>query len=79
MVALTKEEIAFLDALCGTGRGHVSERHLKELLAAEGFTDESFASVKRRLLFAGYVGSIYGNLTLEKRDYRGVAAEPSTF
>jgi hypothetical protein len=72
---LDKEELLFLDTLFDCGRGHVSEANLKQRLMVHGFNEERYSAVKRRLLFARYIGSIYGNITLEKRDYRAVSVE----
>jgi len=74
-MTLTEEEILFLDTLCGFGYGHATERNVKAKLLELGFDDARFAAVKRRLLFSGYIGSIYGNLTLEKKDYREKVSE----
>jgi hypothetical protein len=35
--------------------------------------ESTYNVVKRKLLFARFIGSIYGNLTLEKRDCADVA------
>lgn len=75
MPKLERDDLLFLDALRGSGRGSCSEAGLKERLREEGFSDEKYASVKRKLLFARYIGSVYGNITLEKRDYREVSVE----
>jgi hypothetical protein len=77
-VALTEEEILFLDTLCGFGYDHATEKNIKAKLLELGFDDAKFAVVKRRLLFSGYIGSIYGNLTLEKKDYREKVSEGQT-
>jgi len=72
---LTKEELLFLDTLCDCGHGHVSEANLKNRLIDHGFTEERYKAVKMKLLFSRYIGSVYGNITLEKKDYRGITAE----
>ncbi len=72
---LTEDEILFLDTLQGCGFGHVSEGKLREKLQDHGMAESTYNTVRRRLLFARYIGAIYGNLTLEKKDYRPLEAE----
>ncbi len=71
---LTEDDLLFLDTLGGCGFGHVSEPNLKARLQERGMAESTYNSVRRKLLFAGFIGSVYGNLTLEKKDYR--PAEP---
>jgi len=42
---------------------------LKIKLFKYGIDEEQFVTIKRRLLFNGYIGSVYGNITLEKKNY----------
>jgi hypothetical protein len=74
-MTLTEEDILFLDTLSGFGYGHATEKNVKAKLLELGFDEARFAAVKRRLIFGGYIGSVYGNLTLEKKDYREEVAE----
>jgi len=74
-MTLTEEEILFLDTLSGFGHGHATEKNVRPKLLELGFDDARFTAVKRRLLFGGYIGSVYGNLTLERKDYREEVAE----
>ncbi len=64
---LTEYDFLFLDVLASFGRNYVSEINLKSKLFEIGFNDESFTQTKRKLLFRGYIGLIYGNITLEKK------------
>jgi hypothetical protein len=67
---LTEDDLLFLDTLQGCGFDHVSEGKLKEKLQEHGMAESTFNAVRRKLLFARFIGAIYGNLTLEKKDYR---------
>ncbi|MBN1682883.1 hypothetical protein JW865_04950 [Candidatus Bathyarchaeota archaeon] len=64
---LSESERLFLDTLSKYGLGHVTENNLKLKLVGMGFDEEDFNKIKRKLLFRGYIGLIYGNITLEKK------------
>ncbi len=72
---LTEDELLFLDTLQGCGFGHVSEGKLREKLQDHGMAESTYNTVRRKLLFARFIGSVYGNLTLEKLDYKPLEAE----
>ena len=76
MAKLTSDELLFLDTLSECGHSHVSDTHLKTSLAALGINEEKYMRIKMKLLFARYIGSIYGNVTLEKKNYRELTAVP---
>lgn len=75
MAKLTTDELLFLDTLFDCGHDHVSDAQLKTRLLSMGFSEETYGKVKMKLLFARYVGSVYGNVTLEKKNYRELTAE----
>lgn len=72
---LTKDDLLFLDTLHGCSFDHVSEANLKVRLQEHGMAESTYNAVRRKLLFARFIGSVYGNLTLEKKDYRPLEAE----
>ena len=76
MAKLTTDELLFLDTLYDCGHNHVSDAQLMARLLSMGFSEEKYGKVKIKLLFARYVGSVYGNVTLEKKNYRELTAEP---
>ena len=67
---LTEDDLLFLNTLHECGFDHVSEANLKIRLLEHGMTESTFNTIRRKLLFARFIGSVYGNLTLEKKDYR---------
>ena len=69
-IELTEDDLLFLDTLHGCGFDHVSEGNLKGKLQEHGMAESTYNAVRRKLLFARFIGSVYGNLTLEKKDYR---------
>lgn len=64
---LSDYDYLFLDVLSSFGLDHVSEINLKSKLLSMGFNEDTFNQTKRKLLFRGYIGFIYGNITLEKK------------
>jgi len=64
---LSEYDSLFLDALLNFSLDYVSEKNLKLKLFEMGFNEDSYTQTKRKLLFGGYIGSIYGNITLEKK------------
>jgi hypothetical protein len=72
---LTEDDLLFLDALQGYGFGHVSEGKLRDKLQDHGMAESTFNAVRRKLLFARFIGCVYGNLTLENKNYRPLEAD----
>jgi hypothetical protein len=67
---LTEDDLLFLDTLHDCSFDHVSEANLRKKLQEHGMNESTYNAVKRKLLFARFIGSVYGNLTLEKKDYK---------
>jgi hypothetical protein len=65
---LTDDDLLFLETLQGFGFDHVSEKALREKLQDHGMTESTYNAVRRKLLFARFIGSVYGNITLEKKN-----------
>jgi len=72
---LTEDDLLFLDTLHGCSYDQVSEPNLKAKLQEHGMGESTYNLVRRKLLFARFIGAVYGNLTLEKKDYRPLEAE----
>lgn len=66
---LSKEEILFLKTLDNFEADHTTNESLKSKLMEHGIDEEQFITIKRRLLFNGYIGSVYGNITLQRKYY----------
>jgi len=74
-MTLTEKEKLFLKALCSYPHGHVTQDSLRGRLQAEGFTAEEFKATKKRLLYSGVIGIVYGNITLEDESLRDQLTE----
>ncbi|MCW4048372.1 MAG: hypothetical protein NWE89_01415 [Candidatus Bathyarchaeota archaeon] len=64
---LTDSELLFLRALCRFEHGHVSQDTLRARLEEQGFEGDEFKKVKKKLLYAGMIGIVYGNITFEDK------------
>lgn len=66
---LSDRELLFLETLLEMQHGHCSQGFLQSKLKEKGIENEEFKQLKKKLLYAGYIGIVYGNITLEKKDY----------
>ena len=66
-MSLSEREMLFLRALCGYQHGHVTEGTLKSKLGEWGVEEQEYKQLKKKLLYAGIIGVVYGNVTLEDR------------
>jgi hypothetical protein len=61
-----EKELAFLRILCSSKHKHVSQEVICEkLVEAEIIKVDEFKALKRKLLFSGVIGIVYGNITIE--------------
>ena len=66
-MSLSEREILFLQALCSYQHGHVSQDTLQAKLEGLGVDEQEYKQLKKKLLYAGIIGVVYGNVTLEDR------------
>jgi hypothetical protein len=64
---LTADETLFLKALCSYEHGHVGQDTLRIKLEDQGMGSEQFKKVKKKLLYSGIIGIVYGNITIEDK------------
>ena len=69
MIELSPNDELFLRRLCSLEHGHCSQDFLKTLLEEEGIEADEFKIIKKKLLYAGYIGVVYGNITVENKDW----------
>jgi len=69
-MTLTEREKLFIKALCSYPHGHVTQDSLRGMLENLGFTNDEFKETKKRLLYSGVIGIVYGNITLEDESVR---------
>lgn len=61
-------EKAFLRVLCSTGHGQIGQDTLRDrLVAEEVIAPEDFKALKKKLLYSGVIGIVYGNITLQDK------------
>jgi|GEM_PF-2511794 len=66
-MSLSEREEMFIRALCGFSHGHVGQETLRSKLEGLGMGEDEFKKVKKRLLYSGVIGIVYGNITLEDK------------
>jgi len=66
-MSLSEREILFLRALCSYQHGHVSQDTLKAKLGDMGVEEQEYKQLKKKLLYSGVIGVVYGNVTLEDK------------
>ncbi len=71
-MSLNEREEMFIRALCGFIHGHVGQETLKVKLEGLGMGEDEFKQVKKRLLYSGAIGIVYGNITLEDKSLAGL-------
>ncbi|MCK4317939.1 hypothetical protein KAW53_04165 [Candidatus Bathyarchaeota archaeon] len=69
-MTLTEREKLFMKALCSYQHGHVTQDTLRGKLKNLGVTPDEFKEIKKRLLYSGVIGIVYGNITLEDETIR---------
>ena len=61
-----EKELAFLRILCSSEHKHLSQDVICEkLVEDEIIRVDEFKALKRKLLFSGVIGIVYGNITIE--------------
>jgi len=68
-VAYNEKELAFLRIICQSQHEHITQDSVQaRLVEAELMTPDEFKQVKKKLLYSGVIGIVYGNITLEKKE-----------
>ena len=69
-MTLTERDRLFIKTLCSYPHGHVTQDTLRGRLENLGVTQDEFKEIKKRLLYSGVIGIVYGNITLEDETLR---------
>jgi len=68
-LAYNEKELAFLRILCSSEHKLVGQDTLcNRLVEAEIISPDEFKAIKKKLLYSGVIGVVYGNITLEKKE-----------
>ena len=66
MMQFSEKELAFLRIVCSSEHKHVSQDYIRDkLVEAETITPDEFKGLKKKLLYSGVIGVVYGNITIE--------------
>ncbi len=62
----TEKELAFLRIICSSEHKHVTQDYVCDrLVADEVIVPDEFKQIKKKLLYSGVIGVVYGNITIE--------------
>ncbi len=65
----SEKELAFLRVICSSEHKHISQDVVQNrLVEAALITPDEFKAIKKKLLYSGVIGIVYGNITLEKNE-----------
>lgn len=69
MLEFNEKELAFLRVLSRSEHQHVTQESIfKQLVENEVLNPDEFKAIKKKLLYSGVIGVVYGNITLEKKE-----------
>ncbi len=61
-------EKAFLRVLCSSGHAQMGQDSIRDrLVADEVIKPDEFKALKKKLLYAGVIGIVYGNITVQDK------------
>ncbi len=61
-------EKAFLRVLCSSGHAQMGQDSIRDrLVSADIIKPEYFKALKKKLLYAGVIGIVYGNITVQDK------------
>lgn len=63
------KELAFLRIVCSSEHLQIGQDVvMNRLLESETVSPDEFKLIKKKLLYSGIIGVVYGNITLEKKE-----------
>lgn len=69
MLEFNEKELAFLRILSNSEHKHITQESIfKQLVETEVLSSDEFKAIKKKLLYSGVIGVVYGNITLEKKE-----------
>lgn len=67
-VEFSEIEKAFLRVLCSSGHAQMGQDSIRDRLVADDIIKpEDFKALKKKLLYAGVIGIVYGNITVQDK------------
>jgi hypothetical protein len=68
IMEFTEKEAFFLKTIIKYGHGHVTQTTLQSDLEKVGIEFDEYKQIKKKLLYAGVIGVVYGNVTIENKE-----------
>ena len=67
-MSFNDKELEFLRILCTSEHKQLGQDTLRDrLVAAEVIETEEFKDIKKKLLYSGVIGLVYGNITIQDK------------
>ena len=67
-MSFNDKELEFLRILCTSEHKQLGQDTLRDrLIAAEVIDTEEFKEIKKKLLYSGVIGIVYGNITIQDK------------
>jgi hypothetical protein len=67
-MSFNDKELEFLRILCTSEHKQLGQDTLRDrLVAAEVIETEEFKDIKKKLLYSGVIGIVYGNITIQDK------------
>jgi len=67
-VEFSEVEKAFLRVLCSSGHAQMGQDSIRDRLVADDIIKpDDFKALKKKLLYAGVIGIVYGNITVQDK------------
>ena len=67
-MSFNEKEIEFLRLLCTSEHKQLGQDTLRDrLIEAEVIAEDEFKALKKKLLYSGVIGIVYGNITIQDK------------
>ncbi len=75
-MSFNEKEIEFLRLLCTSEHKQLGQDTLRDrLIEAEVIAEDEFKALKKKLLYSGVIGIVYGNITIQDKSVLSIFDE----
>lgn len=75
-MSFNEKEIEFLRLLCTSEHKQLGQDTLRDrLIEAEIIAEDEFKALKKKLLYSGVIGIVYGNITIQDKSVLSIFDE----
>lgn len=78
-MSYNEKEMEFLRLLCASDHKQLGQDTLRDILVeSEVILHDEFKAIKKKLLYAGVIGIVYGNITIQDQSILSLFKEDET-